>query len=110
MKVIPLAVAGAFHTEIMQSAVPRLAAALQIVPIESPRIPVLSNVDAEPHWDPDKIRDTLVRQVVSPVLWEASMRQLLEDGISQFYEVGPGKVLRGLLKRIDRKIPCENVS
>ena len=104
---VPLAVAGAFHTAVMEPAVSRLAAALADVPIARPAIPVISNVDARPHDDPEEIRELLVRQVVSPVLWEESMRYLLAAGYDQFYEVGPGRVLRGLLKRIDRKIPCE---
>ncbi len=108
MKVVPLAVAGAFHTAVMEPAVSRLAAALADVTIARPAIPVVSNVDARPHDDPEEIRELLVRQVVSPVLWEESMRYLLAGGYDQFYEVGPGRVLRGLLKaRIDRKIPCE---
>ena len=109
MKVVPLAVAGAFHTSIMGSAVQRLTAVLGDVPMAKPRIPVVSNVDALAHDDPEEIRELLVKQVVSPVLWEDSMRLLLDRGIDQFYEIGPGRVLRGLLKRIDRKAPCESV-
>ena len=109
-KVIPLAVAGAFHTPIMQPAVQRLTAALAEVDIQKPRIPVVSNVDAQPHDDPEEIRQLLVRQVVSPVLWEDSLRWMIDDfGASGCYEIGPGRVLRGLLKRIARKFPCENV-
>lgn len=110
MKVLPLAVAGAFHTPIMQPAVERLATVLQEVPLQSPRIPVISNVDAQTHDDPEKIRELLVQQVVSPVLWENSMAYLLETGVDQFYEIGPGRVLRGLLRRINRKVNCENIS
>ncbi len=110
MKVIPLAVAGAFHTSIMQPAVERLKTALTEVEIRSPRIPVVSNVDAQTHENPDEIRDLLVQQVVNPVLWEKSMRWLIDDfGVTQCYEIGPGRVLRGLLKRVARKLPCENV-
>lgn len=110
MKVIPLAVAGAFHTPLMQSAVARLAGALAEVDIKKPRIPVVSNVDARPHDDPTEIRALLQKQVVAPVLWEDSLQWLLKDfGIEQCYEIGPGKVLKGLLKRIDRKFPCESV-
>jgi [acyl-carrier-protein] S-malonyltransferase len=109
MKVIPLAVAGAFHTPIMQPAVEQLAEALADVPLRKPRIPVISNVDALAHDDPEQIRDLLIKQVVSPVLWEDSMRNLLEQGYNEFYEVGPGRVLRGLLRRIERKIPCQNI-
>ena len=109
MKAIPLAVAGAFHTPIMQSAVDKLADALADVPLSSPRIPVISNVDARPHSDPEEIRDLLIKQVVSPVMWEDSIRYLMDQGHDEFYEVGPGRVLRGLLRRIDRKTPCHNV-
>jgi [acyl-carrier-protein] S-malonyltransferase len=110
MKVIPLAVAGAFHTPIMQSAVQKLTEALANVTMLPPRIPVISNVDAKAHSDPVEIRDLLVRQVVQPVLWEKSIRAFLDDDVDEFYEIGTGRVLRGLLKRIDRKAKCENVS
>jgi len=110
MKVLPLAVAGAFHTPIMQPAVERLTAVLQGVSFEAPRIPVIFNVDAQPHQDPQQIQELLVQQVVSPVLWEDSMRYLLDTGIDSFCEIGPGRVLRGLLRRIDRKINCENIT
>ena len=70
---------------------------------------MISNVDAHPHDDPEEIRDLLVRQVVSPVQWEASLRKMLEHGHSPFWEVGPGRVLRGLLKRIDRKVESDGV-
>jgi [acyl-carrier-protein] S-malonyltransferase len=109
MKTIALAVAGAFHTPIMQPAVERLKVAVAQAPMKTPRIPVVSNVDARPHTNPDEIRELLVRQVVSPVQWEASMRYLLAEGFDTLYEVGPGRVLRGLLKRIDRKVTCEGV-
>ena len=110
MKTIPLTVAGAFHTSLMQPAVERLTSALGTAQLQPPRIPVLSNVDAESHSDPAVIRELLVQQVVSPVRWEASMRSLLAQGVDAFYEVGPGRVLRGLLKRIDRKVPCEGLA
>jgi [acyl-carrier-protein] S-malonyltransferase len=103
---IPLSVAGAFHTSIMQPADQRLAAALAPARVLPPRIPVISNVDAAAHTDPDDIKQVLVRQVISPVRWEDSIRKLLDAGIDEFYEIGPGKVLTGLLKRISRKTPC----
>ncbi len=106
----PLAVAGAFHTTIMEPADVRLAEALAGVSIKAPEIPVISNVDAAPHDDPDEISDLLVRQVISPVLWEDSIRNMLDAGVDEFYEIGPGKVLRGLLKRISRKTPCTTVN
>lgn len=110
MRSIPLSVAGAFHTPIMQPAVDRLRLALADVKISSPKVPVYSNVDAKTHSDPEEIRELLVQQVVSPVQWETTMRAMLEAGCEPFYEVGPGKVLRGLLRRINRKLECHNVS
>jgi [acyl-carrier-protein] S-malonyltransferase len=109
MKAVPLAVAGAFHTQIMRPADERLAEALADVAIRRPKLPVVSNVDARPHDDPDEIRQLLIKQILSPVRWEDSMRYLLEQGFDQFYEIGPGRVLRGLLRRIDRKIACQSV-
>ncbi|MDA8745904.1 ACP S-malonyltransferase [Rubripirellula amarantea] len=107
MKVIPLAVAGAFHTSLMQPAVATLKAALAEMPIQDTRIPVYSNVDAAPHTSADEIRDLLSRQVVGSVLWEASVRRMMEDGFDKFEEVGTGRVLRGTLKRINRKIEAD---
>ena len=109
MKAMPLAVAGAFHTEIMRPADQRCAEALADVPMRKPRIPVISNVDALPHDDPELMRQILVRQILQPVRWEESMRYLLQQGFDQFYEVGPGRVLRGLLRRIDRNVSCQCV-
>lgn len=109
MKTIRLAVAGAFHTDIMKPADEALAEALNSVPLQAPRIPVWSNVDAQPHSDPAEIRGLLVRQVLSPVQWEPTMRKLLAEGVERFYEIGPGRVLAGLLKRVDRQLECRNV-
>lgn len=109
MKSIPLAVAGAFHTSIMESAVPKLSDALDGFQLKQTRIPVYSNVDASAHRDADEFRELLVRQVCSPVLWHDSMQRMIDDGFDQFYEIGPGRVLRGLMKRISRKMPCHGV-
>jgi [acyl-carrier-protein] S-malonyltransferase len=109
-RAIPLAVAGAFHTSFMEPAVEPLRQALADVHLKPPRIPVISNVDAQPHSDPDEIRELLVKQVVSPVRWEDSVRSLLEQDYQEFYEVGPGKVLTGLMKRIARKVSCTPVN
>lgn len=111
MKVIPLAVAGAFHTNLMQPAVERLEAVLDSVDLRTPRIPVISNVDAKAHDDPAEIRQLLTEQVVSPVRWEDSIKCLLSDyGVGTCYEIGPGRVLKGLMKRINRKMACESVT
>ena len=109
-KTVTLAVAGAFHTSIMQPADQKLADALASVALRKPRIPVVSNVDAAVHWEPEEIRQLLVQQVVNPVRWEDSIRWLLTQEVTEFTEVGPGKVLAGLLKRIDRKSKCENIN
>ncbi len=109
-KTIRLSVAGAFHTPLMKPADEKLKAALAAVSIRPPRIPVWSNVDARPHTDPDEIRGLLVRQVVEPVRMEDSLRGLLAAGCDRFVEIGPGRVLAGLLKRVQRKVECVNVS
>ena len=109
MKVIKLAVAGAFHSPLMKPADRQLAEFLAGTSIGAPTIPVYSNVDAAPHADPDEIRATLVAQVLEGVRREASMRTMIADGFDTFYEIGPGRVLTGLLKRIDRKIPCTSI-
>lgn len=107
VKVIPLAVAGAFHTPLMQPAVETLREALlEFSPVDT-HLPVYSNVDGQPHQIAGEIRNLLARQVVGPVLWESSLRQMIADGVDGFLEVGTGRVLRGTLKRIDRKMPSE---
>ena len=107
MKVVRLNVAGAFHTSLMDPAVEKLSAALQEMPITETRIPVYSNVDAAPHQSADEIRDLLSRQVVSPVRWADSIVRMMDDGLGGFLEAGTGRVLRGTLKRINRKIPTD---
>lgn len=109
-RTVRLAVAGAFHTRLMEPAVAPLTDALAQVRLVAPALPVWSNVDARPHTDPEEIRGLLARQVVSPVRWEDTLRGLLAAGVRQFYEVGPGRVLAGLLKRIDRRAEVRNVS
>ena len=109
-KAVPLPVAGAFHTPIMGPAVERLKAALSNAKLRRATIPVISNVDGQPHQDAEEIRELLIKQVVELVRWEDSMRYLVGEGFNQFYEVGPGRVLRGLLRRVDRSVSCQSVS
>lgn len=109
-KTIRLSVAGAFHTAVMEPAVAPLSEELKSVAFHVPKFPVLSNVTGLPHGAPETFAGLLARQVVEPVRWETCVRQLLSQGVEQFYEVGPGRVLAGLLKRIDRKIPCVNIA
>lgn len=107
-KTVRLAVAGAFHTPIMNPALKSLKIKLQATEIQSPRLPVYSNVDSQPHASPESIREKLANQVVKPVLWEDTIRRLLDFGIEKFHEIGPGRVLAGLVKRVNRKIEIIN--
>jgi len=102
-RVAPLQVAGAYHSDLMRPAQPGLDKALASVPINLPAKPVLSNVTARPHGAPSDIHRRLVDQLVSPVRWEESMRRLLAEGFDLFIELGPGAVLSGFMKRIDRR-------
>ncbi|XP_061359936.1 uncharacterized protein LOC133303981 [Gastrolobium bilobum] len=106
---VRLAVAGAFHTSFMEPAVSRLEAALAATEIRTPRIPVISNVDVQPHADPDTIKKTLARQVTSPVQWETTVKTLLTKGLNKSYELGPGKVIAGIVKRMDKGADIENI-
>jgi [acyl-carrier-protein] S-malonyltransferase len=109
-RTIRLAVAGAFHSPLMRPADQQLEAALARVTLKPPRVPVWSNVDARPHTNGAEISGLLVRQVLQPVLWEQTLRGLLQEGCDRFYEIGPGKVLAGLLKRVQRKMECINIA
>jgi [acyl-carrier-protein] S-malonyltransferase len=109
MKTVRLAVAGAFHTTIMKPADEKLAKAIAECQLQPARIPVWSNVDAQPHTRPEEVRDLLIRQVLEPVLWEKTMRGLMAAEIKTFVEIGPGRVLAGLMKRVDRKADMRNV-
>ncbi len=106
-KFIRLNVAGAFHTDIMSPAVTKLNEAVGLAQLRDATIPLVSNVDATPHRDASSFAQLLTRQIVSPVLWEASLRRMISEGVEQFYEIGSGRVLTGTMKRTDRKIPCD---
>ncbi len=108
-RVVRLSVAGAFHSPLMKPADEQLAEALQQTKMNPPRIPVYSNVDAQAHDDPEQIRQLLVRQVLEGVRWDESMRAMIQHGFGSFFEIGPGRVLTSLMKRIDRKLPCTSV-
>jgi [acyl-carrier-protein] S-malonyltransferase len=105
-RVLPLPVSAPFHTPLMQPAAAVMAEAFQTVEIGDASIPVISNVDAQPHRKAMEIRRLLVRQVSEPVMWTQCVMTLLEAGCTRFAECGPGKVLTGLIKRIDRSIEC----
>jgi [acyl-carrier-protein] S-malonyltransferase len=107
-RAIMLPVSAPFHSALMQPAQDRLAEDLRALKFLSMSVPVVTNVDAEVVSNPEKARDALIRQVTGAVQWERSMRALIKRGISTFIEVGPGKVLCGLMRQIDRKT-CMNV-
>lgn len=109
-RALPLAVAGAYHSPLMAGAQPKLRAALAETNIAYTRIDVISNVTALPHEKVGTIAETLVKQVTSPVLFEDSLRYLVNNGFTRFIEVGPGAVLSGFLKRITREVEILNVS
>jgi len=104
-----LVVSGAFHSPLMGSAQVGLRAALEQTSIRDARIPVYTNVTAEPVTRADEIRELLYRQLSSPVRWEESVRNMVRDGAGRFLEVGPGKVLQGLVKRIDPAVETSGV-
>merc|ERR1712070_874225 len=106
---VKLAVAGAFHTDFMAPAVEKLGEVLDTVEIRAPRIPVVSNVDAKAHSDPAEIKEILKTQVTSPVQWETTMTNMVEGGYGKGFELGPGKVIAGVLKRISKQAPMTNI-
>ena len=108
-RVVMLEVSGAFHSPLMRSAAEGLAEALDRAPIRDARCPVIANVSGAPVQRADEIRDALKRQVLGAVRWEDSMRRLLALGAEGFLEIGTGRVLRGLLKSIDKAAPSWNV-
>jgi [acyl-carrier-protein] S-malonyltransferase len=105
-KVVPLKVAGGFHTRLMKPAEEELAEEIRCTPFRKPSFPVVANLSAGYVEDPEDIRKSLIKQLTSPVLWADSMQLLLDDGVSRFFEIGPGNVLTGLMRRIDRSAEC----
>jgi len=109
-KAVPLKVAGAFHSELMRPAAEALRAALANTDIRPPAVPVIANVDTEYHRDPAAIRDALYRQVFNPVRWQACVERLIADGCDTFWEIGPNRVLTGLLRKIKARLKAINLS
>jgi [acyl-carrier-protein] S-malonyltransferase len=109
-KAIPLKVAGAFHSDLMKPAAEGLRPVLESTALRKPRCRVIANVDAEYHAEPAAIRESLYRQVFSPVRWEACVKRLTADGCATFFELGPNRVLTGLMRKIDRGAKCVNIS
>jgi [acyl-carrier-protein] S-malonyltransferase len=110
LRAIPLKVAGAFHSPLMQKAADRMAVELANADIRLPSKPVYANVTAQPHTDVASLRELLIEQIVKPVRWEQTMQQLAAVPEAKFYELAPGRVLSGLLKKINRRLPVENLA
>lgn len=108
-RAILLPVSAPFHSTLMQPAADRLKEVLDAIEVADAKIPVIANVTARPEQKGDEIRQVLVKQAASPVLWEDSVRYMMENGVDTFIEVGPGKVLTGFVKKIDRSFTGQNV-
>jgi len=107
-RALKLAVGGAFHSPLMEPARVELEEAIQAAPFANPICPVYQNVNAQPSGDPETIKANLVSQLTSPVRWTQTVQQMIADGASSFTEVGPGKVLQGLIKKVDRGMETQS--
>ena len=108
-RVIPLSVSAPFHCALMKPAQERLEPELRALEVNDPRIPVVANVDAEPKREAAAAVDALVRQVSAPVRWDEVVRRLIAEGVTRFVELGPGTVLAGLIRKIDRSVMVSSV-
>lgn len=109
-RALQLKVGGAFHSPLMEPARLELAEAIQATHFSKPICPVFQNVDGLPHTDPEEIKENLVKQLTSPVKWTQIMKNMIADGMTSYTEVGPGTVLQGLLKKVDRTIETSSAS
>ncbi|MFD0825302.1 ACP S-malonyltransferase [Neobacillus sp. M.A.Huq-85] len=109
-RVIPLEVSGPFHSSLMKPAAAELKGVLDGLNMQDAKIPVIANVSAEPMEKAEEIKEKLIEQLFSPVLWEDSVQKMIDLGVDTFIEIGPGKVLSGLIKKIDRSVKTYSVS
>lgn len=103
-RAMKLKVGGAFHSPLMQPAQEELAEAIAAAKFETPVCPVYQNVDAKPHTDPEEIKENLIKQLTAPVRWTQDVESMIADGADEFIELGPGAVLQGLVKKINRSV------
>ncbi|MBP5307029.1 MAG: ACP S-malonyltransferase [Paludibacteraceae bacterium] len=103
-RALKLTVGGAFHSPLMEPARQELEEAIKNTPFHTPSCPIYQNVDAKPHTDPEEIKQNLIAQLTSPVRWTQTVQQMVADGADEFTEIGPGKVLKGLIAKIDRTV------
>lgn len=107
---IPLKVSGAFHSALMEPVITEFSKVISNVRFRPPSIPVISNVTAQPLTDVDSIRKELVKQLRNCIQWQGSVEYMIRSGVAAFYEIGPGRVLSGLIRRINAELPVFNVS
>ncbi len=107
--VIPLKVSGAFHSALMSPASSKLAKEIEKINVSKAEIPVMTNTNAKYISEPDDIKSSLIKQLDNPVRWNHSIQNLIDDGIEEFYEIGPGKVLSNLLRKIDKTKKIKNI-
>lgn len=108
-RAIKLFVGGAFHSPLMEPAREELAAAIESTAFNTPVCPVYQNVNAKPETDPETIKQNLIAQLTSPVRWTQTIQKMITDGATSFTEIGPGKVLQGLIKKVDRAMETSGV-
>ena len=108
-KTVKLAVSAPFHSKLMEPAARRLAEKFDYVKVGDFKYPVISNVDAEPNYTKENIKELLIRQVSSAVKWEDSMKKLIKMGVNRVIEIGPSRILCGLMRKIDRKVKVYNI-
>jgi [acyl-carrier-protein] S-malonyltransferase len=109
-RVIPLEVSGPFHSSLMKPAAEQLRAVLDGLEMKDANIPVVANVTAEPMNKASEMKEKLIEQLYSPVLWEDSVEKMIELGVDTFIEIGPGKVLSGLIKKVNRSVTTYSIS
>jgi len=109
-RALKLPVGGAFHSPLMEPARVELEAAINEAEISQPVCPVYQNVTAKPETNPDIIKENLKKQLTAPVKWTQTVQNMITAGAESFVEVGPGKALQGMIKKVDRKMPCESAS
>jgi len=109
-RALKLNVGGAFHSPLMEVARVELAHAIEHTEIKAPVCPVYQNIDAKPYTDPAMIKHNLIAQLTGPVRWTQTVKHMLEDGATSFTEVGPGNVLQGLVKKVDREVATSSAS
>lgn len=107
-RALPIAVGGAFHSKFMKPAEDQLMDSINDISFSKPICPIYQNVDAKPHTDPKQIKENLILQLTSPVLWTQTMENMITDGVDEFIECG-GKVLSGFVKRVDRRFPTRQL-